>query len=131
MVKSIYQSSKRNISFVDILIPVGIFESVLAVYLKTLTPSLSSLSPDGSELATIPAILGLAHSPGYPLYTWIGYLFSQIPVQDVAYRMNLLSAVSSALAMALLYPMLLQLLPVNAPVWFNRSWMSVKQSLDQ
>lgn len=84
---------------------------LLAVYLKTLTPSLSSLSPDGSELATIPAILGLAHSPGYPLYTWIGYLFSQIPVQDVAYRMNLLSAVSSALAMALLYPMLLQLIP--------------------
>lgn len=102
---------KINIPVLDILIPPGIFMGVLIVYLKTLTPSLSSLSPDGSELATIPAILGLAHSPGYPLYTWIGYLFSQIPIQDVAYRMNLLSAVSSALAMALLYSLLLQLFP--------------------
>lgn len=78
--------------------------TALLVYVLTLTPSLSYVSPDGSELATIPYILGLAHSPGYPLYTWLGFLFSHLlPFGDVAYRMNLMSGVLGALGVAGLY----------------------------
>ncbi len=73
------------------------------VYNATLTPSLSYKSPDGNELATIPYVLGLAHSTGYPLYTWLGKLFSLLPVGDVAHRINLMSAVMGAGAVALLY----------------------------
>ncbi|MCD6402197.1 MAG: DUF2723 domain-containing protein, partial [Anaerolineales bacterium] len=74
----------------NILFAFGVSFTALLVYLLTLTPSLSYLSPDGSELATIPYILGLAHSPGYPLYTWLGFLFSHLlPFGDVAYRINL------------------------------------------
>ena len=39
-----------------------VFTLALAVYNATLTPSLSYKSPDGNELATIPYILGLAHT---------------------------------------------------------------------
>ena len=60
----------------DGLIGLTIFVAALAVYNATLTPSLSYKSPDGNELATIPYVLGLAHSTGYPLYTWLGKLFT-------------------------------------------------------
>lgn len=85
--------------------------AAFVVYLATLSPSLSYLSPDGSELATIPYILGLAHSPGYPLYTWLGWLFSQVPINDVAYRVNLMSAFLGAGAVSLLYLVIVRLIP--------------------
>lgn len=76
---------------------------VFLVYHATLTPSLSYLSPDGNELATVPAVLGLAHSPGYPLYTWLGKLFSFLPFGDIAHRMNLMSAILGACSVGGLY----------------------------
>ncbi|GAH67414.1 unnamed protein product, partial [marine sediment metagenome] len=57
-----------------------IFALALAVYNATLTPSLSYQSADGNELATVCYTQGLAHSTGYPLYTWLGKLFTFIPV---------------------------------------------------
>lgn len=98
---------KSRIFINDFLIAFFIFLFSLCVYIQTLTPSLSSISPDGSELATIPAVLGLAHMPGYPLYTWLGYIFSQIPLNDVAFRMNLMSAVFASLGCAGLYLILI------------------------
>jgi hypothetical protein len=87
----------------------------LLVYILTLTPSLSYLSPDGSELATVPYILGLAHSPGYPLYTWLGFLFSHLlPFGDVAHRVNLMSAVMGAMGVGGLY--LITILVFPAPL---------------
>ncbi len=35
---------------------------------------------DSGELAAIQVTLGIAHPPGYPLFTIIGYLFSKIPL---------------------------------------------------
>ena len=72
-------------------------------YYVTLTPSLSYLSPDGNELATIPYVLGLAHMPGYPLYTWLGKIFTWLPFGDVAHRVNLMSAVLGAVGVGGLY----------------------------
>ncbi len=98
---------------VDLGIAGGLSLVAWLAYLATLTPSLSFASPDGNELATIPAILGLAHPPGYPLYTWLGKLFSLLPVGDVAYRINLMSATLGALAIGGLYLIIIQLLPTR------------------
>ena len=76
---------------------------IFSVYNATLTPSLSYVSPDGNELATTAYTLGLAHPTGYPLYTWLGKLFTYIPVGDVAHRVNLLSAVGAAGACGVFY----------------------------
>ena len=46
-------------------------------------------------------ILGIAHPPGFPLYTMLGKLFTLIPFGDVAYRVNLMSALFAALTLAL------------------------------
>jgi hypothetical protein len=89
--------------------------AALAIYVLTLTPSLSYLSPDGSELATIPDVLGLAHSPGYPVYTWLGYIFSRLlPFGGVAHRVNLMSAILGAMGVSGLYLICIQLLPDNS-----------------
>ena len=90
----------------DLLIVAGVFALALAIYNATLTPSLSYQSPDGNELATVCYQLGLAHSTGYPLYTWLGKLFTLLPVGDIAHRVNLMSAVMAAGAVALLYAIL-------------------------
>ena len=87
----------------DVLIALLIFTLCLAVYDATLTPSLSYKSPDGNELATVCYTLGLAHSTGYPLYTWLGKLFTFLPIGDMAHRVNLMSAVLGAAGVAFLY----------------------------
>jgi hypothetical protein len=106
----------------DRFLALTVFLAALTVYALTLTPSLSYLSPDGSELATIPYVLGLAHSPGYPLYTWLGFLFSHlVPLGDVAYRINLMSAVMGALAAAGVYWILIRILPESIPPLWCRT----------
>ena len=112
----------RRLHPLDLGLAAALALAALAVYLATLTPSLSYLSPDGNELATIPYVLGLAHSPGYPLYTWLGKLFSLLPIGDVAHRINLMSAVLGALSVGGLYLILIALLPPRgAPRWARRS----------
>jgi hypothetical protein len=105
-------SQNRIRSWPDWLVALALFAAALAIYNATLTPSLSYRSPDGNELATIPYVLGLAHSTGYPLYTWLGKLFTLVPIGDVAHRMNLMSAVLGAGGVALLYAVMRQ---VTAP----------------
>ncbi|MBN1991681.1 MAG: DUF2723 domain-containing protein [Anaerolineae bacterium] len=89
--------------WIDLGITAALFSLALLVYNATLTPSLSYKSPDGNELATVPYLLGLVHSTGYPLYTWLGKLFTFIPIGDVAHRMNLMSAILGAMGVGLLY----------------------------
>ena len=104
--------------WLDVLVALGIFVSSLTVYVLTLTPSLSYKSPDGNELATICYVLGLAHMTGYPLYTWLGKLFTFIPVGDVAYRVNLMSAALGAGGVAMLYGIVLLLTRRRLPAAF-------------
>jgi hypothetical protein len=87
----------------DLLVAGLVFVTCLAIYNATLTPSLSYESPDGNELATVCYTLGLAHTTGYPLYTWLGKLFTFLPVGDVAHRVNLMSAILGAGSVATLY----------------------------
>jgi hypothetical protein len=103
----------RLLTRADAALAFGLLAATFAVYRVTLTPSLSYLSPDGNELATVPYVLGLAHSPGYPLYTWLGWLFTRLPFGDVAHRINLMSAISGAMAAAGLYLIAARLLPAS------------------
>ena len=72
-----------------------------AVYARTLAPTVDS--GDGPELAAAALTLGVPHPTGYPLYSLLGHLWTRaIPLGDPAWRLNLLSAVCAALAVALL-----------------------------
>ncbi|MBP7689475.1 MAG: DUF2723 domain-containing protein [Thermoflexales bacterium] len=76
----------------------------LALYLLTLAPTITwaNAGTDGGDLITAAATLGVPHPPGYPLYITLGHLFAQLPIGDVAFRLNLFSAVCMALAAALI-----------------------------
>eukprot|EP00698_Gefionella_okellyi_P021470 TRINITY_DN6974_c0_g1_i1.p1 TRINITY_DN6974_c0_g1~~TRINITY_DN6974_c0_g1_i1.p1 ORF type:complete len:710 (+),score=152.25 TRINITY_DN6974_c0_g1_i1:75-2204(+) len=73
----------------------------LLLYIRTLCPSVPP--GDSGEMITSAYTMGVAHPPGYPLFLMIGKLFTLLPMGSVAWRVNLMSAVSDALAAGLLY----------------------------
>src|SRR5918911_702298 len=79
----------------------GIFAAALLLYARTLAPSV--LPGDYAEFQMCAAILGVPHPTGYPLYVLLGKLFTLLPVGDVAYRVNLSSAVYMAGAAGVLF----------------------------
>lgn len=70
----------------------------LALYFYTLPPGLTwaNNGTDAGDLITAACTLGVPHPPGYPTYTLIGWAFSKIPLGNMAWRFNLLSALSMA-----------------------------------
>jgi len=85
----------------DRITPTAVFLLVLALYLKTLAPTVGS--NDTFEFQVLSYELGIAHPTGYPLYLLLGKLFTLVPVGNVAYRVNLSSALFAAGAVAVLY----------------------------
>lgn len=69
------------------------------LYLLTLAPTIYNL--DSAELTTAAATGGIIRATGYPLYLILGGLWSKLPIGDVGYRMNLMSAVAGAVTLLL------------------------------
>jgi len=65
------------------------------VYLRTLTPTVPFW--DSGEYIATSYILGLPHPPGNPVYTMLGRMMSFLPFESVAWRVNFMSALASAL----------------------------------
>ncbi len=68
----------------------------LGGYLVTLAPSTTFF--DSGEFITAIACLGSPHSPGYPLFVNYGKPFTYLPLGNVAFKVNIATAVSGALA---------------------------------
>src|SRR5690349_12662443 len=81
-----------------------LFVICLIALLRTMAPTVFEL--DSAEFATGAAILGIVHAPGYPLFTMVAHLFTLLPVGDVAFRVNLFSALSLALTAPVFYSLL-------------------------
>lgn len=75
------------------------FIFALSLYGLTAAPTIYNL--DSAELTTAAATGGLMRATGYPLYLLVGRLWVFLPLGDVGYRFNLLSAVAGALTIAL------------------------------
>lgn len=58
---------------------------------------------DSPELITAAVTLGVAHPPGYPIFTMLGWLFAQIPIESPAFRVVLLSVVCHAATVGVIY----------------------------
>lgn len=93
-------------SLLDWLIGAALFGGSLLVYVRTLAPSVATIFNDSLEFQLVCYQPGIAHPTGYPLYTLLGKLFTFLPVGDVAYRVNLMSAFFASLTVALLYAIL-------------------------
>ena len=75
--------------------------AVLAIYVRTLCPTVAG--GDSGEFIVAAYTLGVAHPPGYPLYTLLGKLFTLLPLGTIAWRVNFFSAVCGAGAAALVF----------------------------
>ena len=82
-----------------IAIVVGIV--ALMIYGRTVTPGL--LPGDGGEFQTLTYLLGSTHPTGYPVYLILSRLFAFLPLGELAFRVNLFSAVMGAVAVAGVY----------------------------
>ncbi len=107
--------------------------AAFALYLTTLAPTV--MWYDMGEFATASASLGIAHNTGYPLLILLGKLFTFLPVGDTAYRVNLMSAVFTALAIAIVAAIIHDLtddliaaaigaatLAASSTVWAEATW---------
>ena len=73
--------------------PVSVFAILLAMYLWTLVPG--NFWIDSAAFSTCNVILGLPHSPSFPLYTVLGRVFGLL-FTDPAAASNVYSAAASA-----------------------------------
>ena len=81
----------------SIILFVAVFLTVLTLYSLTLAPGV--VGGDAGEHQLAVPLLGIPHATGYPLYILLGKLWTiLLPIGSVAWRMNLFSAVGSALA---------------------------------
>jgi len=86
-----------------------VFLLTVTLYLRTTCPTLGGAF-DSEEFQHAAYTLGIAHATGYPLYLLIGKIFTTLaPIGNVAYRMNLLSALFTATAVTFVYLSALQL----------------------
>ncbi len=67
-----------------------------SVYLLTLAPTVTFF--DSGEFLTAIYSLGLAHSPGYPLFINYAKPFTFLPFGSIAFRVNIATALSAAVA---------------------------------
>ena len=73
----------------------------LWVYWNTLSPTINSF--DSAELITGAYTLGIVHAPGYPLYLLVGHLATRLPWGNIAYNVNLMSAMFGSLAAGVVF----------------------------
>lgn len=96
-----------------VLVGAGVGIAAFILYLLTLAPTVLTyerpLQFDSPMLQAQAATLGIGHPTGYPGYMLLTHLFTYLPFGDVAYRVNLASAVYAAVAVSLVYAIGLRL----------------------
>ena len=85
----------------------AIFIVTFGVYLLTMCPTI--YWEDCAAFSAVNSILGIPHSPGFPIYVLWGKVFSLIPIESHAFRSNLMSAFWGSLSLVILYLLMLEL----------------------
>ena len=89
------------------LIALSVLVLSFLVYYDTMAPSVSYW--DCGEFIAVSYTLGVPHPPGSPLFLLLGRIASLLPFsEDIAFRVNLLSPLSSAFAVFFLYLIIVQ-----------------------
>lgn len=79
-----------------------LFLSTLLVYTYTAPPSV--FLGDSGDMTTAAALFGVAHDPGYPLYSFLGFIWIKLfAIGTIAWRMNVFSAIFAAGGVVLVY----------------------------
>ncbi|MFA6448502.1 MAG: DUF2723 domain-containing protein, partial [bacterium] len=95
------QNIKTAFKVADRMLPAIMFLAVFGYLLYCAAPTI--FWGDSAEMASVSCSLGVAHSPGYPLYTQLAGFFSNLPLDPLPFRINLLSSLLSALCVVIAY----------------------------
>ena len=103
--------------------PVVLFLSLLGVYLSSIAPGLTwaNSGSDGGDLIAAAATGGVAHPTGYPLFLILARIFQWLPIGSLAFRTNLLSALSASAGALVLYELVTRGLP---PLRGKPNWLA-------
>ncbi|MFC1554366.1 protein O-mannosyl-transferase family [candidate division KSB1 bacterium] len=81
----------------------------LFIYFRTIAPTVSFW--DCGEFIATSYILGVPHPPGSPFFLLLGKLFTMFPFgPNIAYKVNIISVLSSAFTILFLYLIIIQLI---------------------
>ena len=83
-----------SVSRIDLVFAVLSFLIPLAAYVRTAARNVTF--GDSGELIAAAWTLGVAHPPGYPLWTLIAKLFAGLPFGTPAFRVALASSVAAS-----------------------------------
>ena len=93
---------------IDRIVATVVFGYALVLYLATVAPTASFW--DAGEFIAIAHGLQVSHPPGAPFYMLVGRLFSMfVPTAYVAFAINLVSVLASALTILLTYLIIVRL----------------------
>lgn len=91
-----------NLRLVHKIFAAVVFFISLVVFYMTVQPSVSFW--DCGEFIAAAYYLQVPHPPGTPFFLLLGNIFSQLPLgENIGFRVNLISVISSALSVLLLY----------------------------
>jgi len=95
--------------------PVLVFLASLALYVSTMPPSIAVVgyAADTLKFQYIGKIFGTPHF-GYPTYMFLNILFCRLPFFNLAYRLNLLSALLASGTLVMVYFIILFLVRSRA-----------------
>lgn len=89
----------------DLRVELTLFLGLFACYAASAYPTIAPR--DSADMAAAAVSLGVAHPPGYPLYSTLGHAWlSWLGLGNFAYRLNLMAAAGGAAAVAGVYALL-------------------------
>jgi len=101
-------NSIKEADRIQVFVALGVLFVALLTYLDTVAPTVSFW--DAGEYIATAFTLGVPHPPGAPFFLILARLFTMIPIgDDIAYRVNLLSVISSALTVMFTFLIIIKL----------------------
>jgi len=85
----------------------AIFIVTFGMYIFTMCPTI--YWEDSAAFCAVHSLLGISHSPGFPIYIILGHLFSLFSISYSAFCSNLMSAFWGSLALTLLYLLVIEI----------------------
>ncbi len=103
----------------DILAGSAIFVLSFALYVATLCPTV--YWEDSAAFCAVQSLLGIPHSPGFPIYVLWGRVFTLLPIASSAFCSNLMSAFWGSAALTVLFLMILEICAqASVKQWLSR-----------
>jgi len=101
-------NSIKEADRIQLFVALGVLLVALYTYLDTVAPTVSFW--DAGEYIATAFTLGVPHPPGAPFFLILARMFTMIPIgDDIAYRVNLLSVISSALTVMFTFLIIVKL----------------------